>query len=82
MFYAGDQGLDLCHLIRTFVHIRICKRSRFIKVQKLARKKIKIVSFSLYLVTTVFTLSIRTPQLLTIYVLTFEPVQFTTRWCV
>ena len=28
---------------------------------------------------TVFTLSIRTPQLLTIYVLKFEPVQFTTR---
>ena len=31
---------------------------------------------------TVFTLSIRTPQLLTIYVLKFEPVQFTTRCCV
>ena len=32
--------------------------------------------------TTVFTLSIRTPQLLTIYVLKFEPVQFPTRCCV
>ena len=31
---------------------------------------------------TVFTLSIRTPQLLTIYVLKFEPVQFTARCCV
>ena len=31
---------------------------------------------------TVFTLSIQTPQLLTIYVLKFEPVQFTTRCCV
>ena len=31
---------------------------------------------------TVFTLSIRTPQLLTIYVLKFKPVQFTTRCCV
>ena len=31
---------------------------------------------------TVFTISIRTPQLLTIYVLKFEPVQFTTRCCV
>ena len=31
---------------------------------------------------TVFSLSIRTPQLLTIYVLKFEPVQFTTRCCV
>ena len=31
---------------------------------------------------TVFTLSIRTPELLTIYVLKFEPVQFTTRCCV
>ena len=31
---------------------------------------------------TVFTLSIRTPQLLTIYVLKFEPVQFTTQCCV
>ena len=31
---------------------------------------------------TVFTLSIRTPQRLTIYVLKFEPVQFTTRCCV
>ena len=31
---------------------------------------------------TVFTLRIRTPQLLTIYVLKFEPVQFTTRCCV
>ena len=30
----------------------------------------------------VFTLSIRTHQLLTIYVLKFEPVQFTTRCCV
>ena len=30
----------------------------------------------------VFTLSIWTPQLLTIYVLTFEPLQFTTRCCV
>ena len=31
---------------------------------------------------TVFTLSIRTPQLLTIYALKFEPVQFTTQCCV
>ena len=31
---------------------------------------------------TVFTLNIRTPQLLTIYFLKFEPVQFTTRCCV
>ena len=31
---------------------------------------------------TVFTQSIRTPQLLTIYVLKFEPVQFTTQCCV
>ena len=31
---------------------------------------------------TVFTLSVRTPQLLTIYVLTLEQVQFTTRCCV
>ena len=33
-------------------------------------------------VSTLFTLSIRTPQLLIIYVLKFEPVQFTTRCCV
>ena len=32
--------------------------------------------------TTVFTLSIRTPQLLTILVRKFEQVQFTTRCCV
>ena len=31
---------------------------------------------------TVFTLSSRTPQLLTIYVLKLEPVQFTTQCCV
>ena len=37
-------------------------------------------SMNIYgMVLTVFTLSIRTPQLLTIYVLKFEPVQFTTR---
>ena len=36
----------------------------------------------LSLQSTIFTLSIRTPQLLTIYVLKFEPVQFTTRCCV
>ena len=42
-----------------------------------------LIHFGVYLgLVTVFILSIRTPQTLTIYVLKFEPVQFTTRCCV
>ena len=49
--------------------------------QKIVYLKLLYFDNKHVIVTTVFTLSIRTPQLLTMYVLKFEPVQFTTRCC-
>ena len=40
------------------------------------------LNVAISLIVTMFILSIRTPQILTILVLKFEPVQFTTQCCV